>query len=373
MSLTRPTYVVAPRSAIRTMRIHAPVSTPVERSTDTARASRLRGHPARILVALGVACALLVSAAQPSAALSAVWPVQDYGGIGTNVRALQYLLRHRGYDLPPTGWFGPMTYSAVRSFQGRVGLARTGYVNRTTWLRLAPELRYGARNQAVRAVQTLLNKKLAAGLAVDGVFGAYTRSAVRAFQSNHGLEADGIVGSQTWRWLIWHFERPAFARASICAYPTGANGHRAHWGTAGMVGALESAGADVYAAGHGPVAIGDLSLESGGNIAGHVTHEQGLDADIRPMRRDHAQCSVGVTWYRWSGGRKVCCNPAYDRDATRRLAKELREESWGHLDLIAFNDPQLVKEGLTIYFAGHDDHLHATFCERNHPVALYSC
>ena len=33
------------------------------------------------------------------------------------------------------------------------------------------------------------------------------------------------------------------------------------------------------------------------------------------------------------------------------------------MKLIYFNDPVLIKEGLTHRFTGHDDHLHVRFCE----------
>lgn len=36
-----------------------------------------------------------------------------------------------------------------------------------------------------------------ASLAVDGIFGPLTRSAVKAYQASHGLEVDGIVDDQT--------------------------------------------------------------------------------------------------------------------------------------------------------------------------------
>jgi peptidoglycan hydrolase-like protein with peptidoglycan-binding domain len=39
-------------------------------------------------------------------------------------------------------------------------------------------------------------------VAVDGIFGAQTESAVRAFQHSAGVAADGIVGPQTWAKLI---------------------------------------------------------------------------------------------------------------------------------------------------------------------------
>jgi len=49
----------------------------------------------------------------------------------------------------------------------------------------------------VKALQTILNQD-GASLAVDGIFGRDTESAVRRFQNEHGLADDGIVGPQTW-------------------------------------------------------------------------------------------------------------------------------------------------------------------------------
>ncbi|WP_442809864.1 peptidoglycan-binding domain-containing protein [Streptomyces sp. SR27] len=53
----------------------------------------------------------------------------------------------------------------------------------------------------MKAAQTQLNR-YGAGLAVDGAFGDGTDSKVRSFQSSHGLDADGIVGPDTWRALV---------------------------------------------------------------------------------------------------------------------------------------------------------------------------
>jgi putative chitinase len=60
-----------------------------------------------------------------------------------------------------------------------------------------PVLKVGAKGEAVTRLQ---NELIEAGFSVspDGNFGEYTKSAVIAFQTRHGLIADGVVGGQTW-------------------------------------------------------------------------------------------------------------------------------------------------------------------------------
>jgi len=56
-----------------------------------------------------------------------------------------------------------------------------------------PTLRRGASGDLVKIVQR------AVGVSADGDFGPRTEAAVRAFQRQHGLVPDGIVGPASWK------------------------------------------------------------------------------------------------------------------------------------------------------------------------------
>ena len=58
------------------------------------------------------------------------------------------------------------------------------------------KLRWGSRGDAVSQLQSALNDR-GAGLAVDGVFGPRTHSAVKNFQRSAGIGVDGVVGPIT--------------------------------------------------------------------------------------------------------------------------------------------------------------------------------
>jgi len=60
-----------------------------------------------------------------------------------------------------------------------------------------PVLGPGARGPAVAALQARLNAR-GAGLALDGLYGPVTGLAVRRWQAQNGLVADGIAGPETW-------------------------------------------------------------------------------------------------------------------------------------------------------------------------------
>lgn len=73
------------------------------------------------------------------------------------------------------------------------------------WWPRMPEISQGSSGAAVRTLQGLLVARYfhigttgQAGDGIDGSFGPLVNAAVRTFQGQHGLTADGIVGPQTW-------------------------------------------------------------------------------------------------------------------------------------------------------------------------------
>ena len=61
---------------------------------------------------------------------------------------------------------------------------------------MAIVLTKGSRGEAVKRLQACLH------LVQDGIFGAITEEAVKAFQKANGLTPDGIVGEKTWAKLV---------------------------------------------------------------------------------------------------------------------------------------------------------------------------
>jgi len=319
--------------------------------------------PRRVRLPLIVLAVSLLSqiGAGVAAAAGPLYPHQSAGNRGSDVRAVQGLLRHHGATtLKITGLFDPPTVTAVRALQTARGLPVTGMVDAATWLRLIVRLRPGATGEAVQVVQRQLNDKRRAGLTVDGTLAGATLTAVRSLQRHARLAVTGIVDAATWRQLLGHYEVPLFGKW-MCGYQVG-NGP-AHWGTGAAIGQVRAAAVSLVNRGYSRIAIGDVGFEHGGDIPGHESHERGLDVDIRIMRRDDRQCQ-------WGGSYRMS---VYDRSATRALVKAIRAAAPGHVKVIYFNDPVLIREGLTRYHAGHDDHVHVRYCERVHPAAAYDC
>lgn len=62
----------------------------------------------------------------------------------------------------------------------------------------SPELRFGSTGGYVQRLQTIISEHAGGNIEVDGQFGNVTLQRVQDVQRAFGLEADGIVGPQTW-------------------------------------------------------------------------------------------------------------------------------------------------------------------------------
>ena len=64
-----------------------------------------------------------------------------------------------------------------------------------------PTIKKGAKGNVTSLIQERLNS-VGFNLTTDGIFGENTKNAVKVFQKNRGLVQDGIVGPNTWDYLL---------------------------------------------------------------------------------------------------------------------------------------------------------------------------
>lgn len=127
---------------------------------------------------------------------------------GEDVKQMQVRLNIHGASLAVDGKFGDMTYAAVRRFQAAKGLSVDGIIGDNTRAALMkapaakamPLLKLATPYMKGESVKTLQRALRARGyiIAVDGVFGPATKSAVVKWQGRARLAVDGIVGKNTW-------------------------------------------------------------------------------------------------------------------------------------------------------------------------------
>ncbi|KOP27503.1 cell wall hydrolase [Hapalosiphon sp. MRB220] len=107
-----------------------------------------------------------------------------------------------GRSLLEDGITGSATKSAIEKFQNIVGIQKTGIAGDTTWNAINQILakRVIRLNHAGGVVIRYLQFRL--GVEIDGVYGPQSEAAMKRFQQQNGLTADGIVGPITWQKFI---------------------------------------------------------------------------------------------------------------------------------------------------------------------------
>ena len=97
---------------------------------------------------------------------------------------------------------GQATSSATEKFQRIVGVLPTGIAGNTTWDALnqilAKRVVQGTHTSGV--IIRYLQYRV--GADPDGIYGPQTQAAIKKFQQQNGLTADGIIGAITWQKLV---------------------------------------------------------------------------------------------------------------------------------------------------------------------------
>ncbi len=155
----------------------------------------------RLLVILAILAVTVAGMPVRSAAAIASWPVVQQGNSGPHVKAIQFLLRHRGYTVTADGVFGSGTRSQVIAFQSSNGLVADGIVGGGTWAKLVVQLDYASQGAAVSALEIELGRH-GYYMQADTNYGAATRYAVLDFKGKHGLGGGAVVGVTSWQEIV---------------------------------------------------------------------------------------------------------------------------------------------------------------------------
>lgn len=130
---------------------------------------------------------------------------------GENVKDVQTKLKALGYYSGTiSGSVGPLTEAAIKEFQRKNGLTADGVAGPQTIAKLDAvysaknaggssdgTIRLGASGAAVRDLQTDLTALGYYWAEITGKVGSKTEAAIKEFQKDYGLTADGIAGKKT--------------------------------------------------------------------------------------------------------------------------------------------------------------------------------
>lgn len=220
------------------------------------------------------------------------------------------LNRILGTRLATDGINGPLTRSAVRSFQSRRGLA------------------------------------------VDGVVGPVTEAALIAAGAGRppGVGTAPVPrGGQAYPAV--NVELPLAGRGFYSYDRTSAvNGQPHQFGRRETIDAIRAIGA-AWARAHpnGPrIGVGHISLRGGGDTPSHAGHETGLEVDLRPVRGDGREAAVTIY------------DPSYSRALTQELVNAIRANGVLPVRRILFNDTAIPG---VVEVPNHHHHLHVDFAE----------
>ncbi|MBQ8248867.1 MAG: peptidoglycan-binding protein, partial [Clostridia bacterium] len=137
-------------------------------------------------------------------AIPKIYPVDGVFGLSTENAVREF---QRIFDLTPDGIVGPATWYKILQLYNGVkrlnALASEGLTLADVSTQFPTELSRGDESIYVREFQYFLNVlgenlEVIPPVAIDGIFGGDTETAVRAFQMAYGLPVTGVVDEETW-------------------------------------------------------------------------------------------------------------------------------------------------------------------------------
>lgn len=233
------------------------------------------------------------------------------GEQGPAVKEVQELLANQGYLQDKVdGIFGNNTAYAVKAFQKEMHLPTTGTVNSKTLKALKKnnlkfeqkrstdtpsrhlarervldptgdfkgELKRGARGSEVKALQEKLSINGYSTNGVDGIYGAGTVQAVKAFQKDNKLKVTGIIDTHTKNAIesqrgvpTKYVKKMKMEATAYSAYDPGngqytRNGNKLRRGYIAVDPKVIPLGTEVFIEGYGYAVADDI----GGAIQGHI-------------------------------------------------------------------------------------------------------
>jgi peptidoglycan hydrolase-like protein with peptidoglycan-binding domain len=296
------------------------------------------------------------------------------GSAGPEVERLQDELIDLGYltraqKLTGVGKFGPITETALKHFQADNHLPPSGSfdaLSQASIRQINEGVALGTRGNVVEGLQDrLVAVSLMTVAQVNsgrGIFGPQTDTALKAFQLQHGMTATGILNDETYKALL--LATPAAISKSLSS-PTTVDtvlpesgigfvtynrepGGADQVGRAGTIRHIHELG-ELWSTKHPsrPLAIGDISRKGGGPFPPHATHKDGLDVDMRPLTNNgiNEPTNIGAV--------------NYSHELTRELIVLVREKF--DIEVVFFNDPLTISEGLSRRAKGHENHVHVRF------------
>ncbi|OLE54143.1 MAG: hypothetical protein AUG51_09935 [Acidobacteria bacterium 13_1_20CM_3_53_8] len=267
--------------------------------------------------------------------------------------------------------FGPITEGALKHFQADNHLDANGTFDLPTQSAIR-QINEGVKQGSTGPVVQGLQDRLVAvgGMTIAqvstgiGTFGLQTEGALKAFQMQHGMNPpSGILTDETYKALLLaapdaiHKPELSSSTSIDVVLPDSGIGYKTYnrepggadqIGRASTIRNVQHLG-ELWNAIHPDivVAIGDISRKGGGPFPPHKTHKDGLDVDMRPLTNNGVNEATQVGAGNFSHGR------------TRELILLIRNNF--QIEVIFFNDPLTITEGLTKHAAGHGNHVHVRF------------